>query len=186
MGNSKRFSILVPVYNVEKYLRKCLDTLTEQNESSYEVILVDDGSTDNCGRICEEYQNRYPEIVRVIHQPNMGLVMARRTGIKNAIGEYFVFVDSDDFVEKNLISKLNEIVSKHNPDMILYGATYFDGNRFLPFYKPLYPESTLVTDKKTYYAATLKHTISNGIWGKAVKRDIVDIETDYSKFVNAP
>ena len=174
----------MPVYNVGKYLKQCLDALVNQNYTFYEVILVDDGSTDNCGEVCDSYEKAYPDVVRVIHQPNTGLIMARRTGIRNAIGEYFVFVDSDDFVETNLLLSLDKIVEAYHPDMILYGATYYDGSKFLPYYHPLYQESRLVNNKRKYYEATLKHTISNGLWGKAVNRKVVDIEKDYSEFSN--
>jgi len=177
------FSILVPVYNVEKYIRECIESLINQTYDDYEIILVDDGSTDRSGKICDKYTIKYKNI-KTIHQNNMGLLMARRTGIKAAIGQYFIFVDSDDFVEKNLLVRLKEIIEKYRADMVIFQLDYYDGVSYRPFRNNLYNESTLVLgDKKTdYYKATLLHTISNGMCGKAVSRKIVDIDKDYSKF----
>ena len=92
-------SILVPVYNSEKYLKECFDSVLNQRESDYELILVDDGSTDAGGAICDTYQARYPERVRVIHQQNQGLILARRAGIAAAQGDYCMFLDADDAYE---------------------------------------------------------------------------------------
>ena len=91
------FSIIVPVYNVEKYLTKCIDSILEQTFSDFEVILVDDGSTDNCGIICDQYVEK-DDRIQVIHKKNEGLVCARKTGISKASGQYILNVDSDDYI----------------------------------------------------------------------------------------
>ena len=90
-----RYSVIIPVYNVEKYLERCLDSVVTQDYNDFEVIIVDDGSTDESGEICDRYAKEYDNI-RVIHQSNMGLSGARNTGIKNSGGEYILFLDSDD------------------------------------------------------------------------------------------
>ena len=179
-----KFSILVPVYNVEMYIKECVDSLINQDYSNYEIVLVDDGSTDDSARICDEYCKKYPNIIKVIHQENKGLLMARRVGIKNAIGDYFIFVDSDDFVDERLLKKLSSIIEKSNPDMVIFHADIFDGVEYLYFRKTLYENDCLISgdDISEYQEATLRHTISNGMWGKAVSRKIVDIEKDYSNF----
>ena len=90
-----RFSVIVPVYNVEHYLRRCLDSIVNQTFDDYEVVLVDDGSTDASGSICDEYRKKYNSI-KVIHQENKGLSGARNTGLDKASGDWIVFVDSND------------------------------------------------------------------------------------------
>ena len=100
-----KLSFIVPVYNVEKYLRKCMDSILAQDYSNYEIILIDDGSTDDSGAICDEYTHTHHTSnithqtcpIRVIHQDNAGLSAARNAGIKAARGTYLCFVDSDDY-----------------------------------------------------------------------------------------
>lgn len=113
-----KFSIIVPVYNVEKYLHECLRSILGQTYSDYEIILVDDGSTDSSGEICDEYASKYPN-VHVYHQENQGLSAARNFGVQNAIGEYIWFVDSDDVIltsdaletlDKNLAGQVDVVV----------------------------------------------------------------------------
>ena len=94
-----RFSVLVPVYNVENYIEQCLDSILGQTFQDFELVLVDDGSTDRSGIICDEYQTLYPKQIKVIHKENQGLISARRIGIKEATGEFCIFVDSVRTVE---------------------------------------------------------------------------------------
>ena len=89
-----KFSVLIPVYNVEGYLEKCLDSIINQNFDDYEIIIVDDGSTDQSGVLCDTYRKRYPNKITVIHKKNEGLMLARRDAIRMAKGEYFIFVDT--------------------------------------------------------------------------------------------
>ena len=181
MDKSIRFSVLVPVYNVENYLRQCLDSLICQQDLFYEIVLIDDGSTDTSGEICDDYQKRYPDIFRIVHKKNEGLLLARRSAIQIAKGEYFIFVDSDDFVEENMLSCFDQIINETNPDMIIYQMDRYDGSNYSKFRDMLYAENRLINEdeKEAYYRATLLHTISNGLCGKVVKRDIVDIDYNY-------
>ena len=114
-------SIIVPVYNVEKYLRKCVDSLLAQDLSSeeYEIILVDDGSTDQCGMICDEYATNHTS-VRVVHQQNGGLSTARNRGIDRAQGKYVQFVDSDDYLEPNVLKTLVEKMETDQLDVLRF------------------------------------------------------------------
>lgn len=98
------FSIIIPVYNVEKYLNECVDSVLNQKNVDYEIILVDDGSTDNSGQICDEYLKKHSN-VSVIHKVNGGLSDARNAGLESAEGDYILFVDSDDKIEENSLSK---------------------------------------------------------------------------------
>ncbi|MBR2614401.1 MAG: glycosyltransferase [Clostridia bacterium] len=109
MSENIKISIVVPIYNVEKYLSDCVKSLIEQTYDNIEILLVDDGSTDGCGEICDAYAN-LDSRVRVIHQSNGGVSIARNTGVKNAKGEYVLFIDPDDWFEKNTVEILvNEI-----------------------------------------------------------------------------
>ncbi len=122
-----KLSFIVPVFNVEKYLRKCVDSLLTQDYTDYEIILVDDGSTDNSGSICDEYTSPSfvhtftPSLeIKVIHQPNAGLSAARNTGIKAARGSYLMFVDSDDYIEPNVLGGLMSQVERDNLDVLRF------------------------------------------------------------------
>lgn len=107
MSNVPFFSIIVPVYNVEHYLGECIDSVISQTYEDYEIILIDDGSTDNSGSICDLYKKRFDNKIKVIHQKNGGLSKARNTGIFYAQGIYIIFLDSDDyFLDKNALSKI--------------------------------------------------------------------------------
>lgn len=117
-----KLSIIVPVYNVSKYLAKCLDSLLCQDlqPDEYEVIVVDDGSTDDSGAIAEEYAKVHPTLITVAHQDNQGLSGARNTGIKLAKGQYIQFVDSDDYLEPNVLKTLVDKMDSDNLDILRF------------------------------------------------------------------
>lgn len=102
-----KYSFIVPVYNTSKYLKKCLDSLVKQTFKDFEIIIVNDGSTDNSSNIISKYQDTYKNI-KVVNQKNEGLSMARNNGVKEANGEYLIFIDSDDYVEKNLLKEVDK------------------------------------------------------------------------------
>ena len=123
------FSIIVPVYNVSKYLEQCVNSLLDQKLADTEIILVDDGSTDNSGEICDIFADKYPGI-KVIHKENGGLSSARNTGLRNATGAYVSFVDSDDWWNSNVnVAKIIEYVKKQpNIEMLQYSSLdYYEG-----------------------------------------------------------
>lgn len=176
------FSILVPVYNVQAYIHQCLDSIVNQTCRDFEVLLVDDGSTDDSGKICDTYKTRYPDFITVIHKQNEGLLLARRDAIKRAKGDFFVFVDSDDFIELNLLEDMKTIIEDTDCDMVVFNNDKYDGVNFLKYRPTLYDDPKLVTDKHDYYIATLRHKIPHGVWGKIISRRIVDINKDYSQY----
>jgi glycosyltransferase involved in cell wall biosynthesis len=124
----KLVSVVVPVYNVEKYLDRCLESITGQTYKNLEIILVDDGSPDNCPQICEEWQEKDPRI-KVIHKENAGLGMARKTGFEAVTGEFVFFFDSDDYVAEDLVERCIFTALKHKADTVAYGRSevYPDG-----------------------------------------------------------
>ena len=116
-------SIIVPVYNVEKYLDRCMDTVLNQTLKDIEIILVDDGSPDNCPVRCDEYSDLDPRI-KVIHKENAGLGYARNSGLEVATGEYVAFIDSDDFVDISMYEELYSVAKKNSCDSVFCG--YFN------------------------------------------------------------
>ena len=114
-----KLSIIVPIYNVEQYLRKCVDSLLNQHIDDYEIILIDDGSPDTCPQICDEYAAAHGNI-RVIHRENGGLSAARNSGLEVALGEYIMFMDSDDYIEPNVLSGLLSQIDRDNLEVLRY------------------------------------------------------------------
>ena len=115
-------SIVLPIYNVERYLCRCLESVVNQTYTNLEIILVDDGSPDRCSEICEEWKDK-DQRIKVIHKENAGLGMARNTGIENATGEYICFFDSDDFVALDTIEKCYYLAQQEASDIVVYGIS---------------------------------------------------------------
>jgi glycosyltransferase involved in cell wall biosynthesis len=113
-----KVSVIVPVYNVEPYLRKCLDSLINQTFKEIEIIIINDGSTDNSQLIIDEYTLKYDNI-RAFIQNNKGLSEARNTGIKHASGEFLAFIDSDDWIEKEMIQEMYDLAKKHSAEIVV-------------------------------------------------------------------
>lgn len=121
-----KVSVIVPVYNVENYLDKCLESIIKQTFSDYEVIIVNDGSTDNSEIIATKYVKKYPGKFKLITQDNGGLGAARNTGIENANGEYYLFVDSDDTIASNALEHLYDKVIQNNADIVVFDYKLID------------------------------------------------------------
>lgn len=119
-SSEELISVIVPIYKVENYLEKCVETIVNQTYLNLEIILVDDGSPDSCGTICNKLAEKDSRI-RVIHKKNGGLSDARNAGIRIATGEYFLFVDSDDFISYSMIETLYKSIKKNNADMAVCG-----------------------------------------------------------------
>lgn len=120
VSNEPLVSVIIPVYNVEPYLKRCLDSVIKQTYKNLQIIVVDDGSTDNSGKICDEYAKKDGRI-EVIHKKNGGISSARNKGIKSVHGDFIVFVDSDDYVDKNYVSILYGELTKEDADMAVVG-----------------------------------------------------------------
>ena len=182
-----KFSILVPVYNVEKYLEQCVESLLNQTyKGDYEIILVDDGSTDLSGNICDRYQKNNPDKIKVVHKKNEGLVSARQAGIEAASGEYSLFVDSDDFVEINLLETVNDCIERNdNPDMVIYSFRYYSNGKTTERKTTLSKTETKFSsdNKKELYEALITTTFITSLWTKALKTEILKTDpTDYSLY----
>lgn len=125
-------SIVLPVYNVEKYLERCIDSVVNQTYRNLEIIIVDDGSTDGSSEISKKWQDKDSRI-KVIRKANAGLGMARNTGIENATGEYMFFLDSDDYVSTDLVEKCIKKQKETSADVVLYGFSRVDANNQVYF-----------------------------------------------------
>lgn len=118
-------SIIIPVYKAEKYIRRCLDSVVNQTCSDYEVVLIDDGSPDNSGHICDDYAAKYP-VLKVFHQKNMGVTRTREVGILKAKGRYIVWVDADDTADPKLVECVINAFKDSQADLVIYGVQYHE------------------------------------------------------------
>lgn len=125
MNKNDLVSVVVPIYKVEKYLDRCVKSIINQTYKNIEVILVDDGSPDNCPKMCDDYKKKDKRI-KVIHKKNGGLSSARNVGIQNATGKYICFIDSDDYIEKDYVKRMYEVISKEKLDFVVcnYNRVY--------------------------------------------------------------
>ena len=175
------FSIIVPIYNVEKYLGECLESIRTQTFEDYEVILVDDGSNDGCPVICDEYA-RQDKRFKVIHKKNGGLVSARKAGAEVVLGEYVLNVDADDYIDTKLLEELNKEIEKYNPDIVAFCYKTIDEksqvlNKIANAMKPGFYKTDVEIIKKSYLYDNTLYGQNGGslifsIWSKAVKKDI--------------
>lgn len=181
-----KFSILIPVYNVEKYLEGCLDSVLCQDYADYEVIIVDDGATDGSGAICDAYRQKFPEKIQVIHKENQGLISARRVGIAKAQGEYCIFVDSDDQVRPNLLSEIVRYMDQcGDPDIVLYSFQYMkDGKPGKKYPHPFRDGQVWQgEEKKELYSCLLSGCDIDALWTKAIRTSILkDDPIPYEKY----
>ena len=119
--NKPNVSIIVPVYNAEKYISECIESILNQSYKNFELIMVNDGSTDKCGMICNQYEN-FDKRVRVIHQPNQGQSRARNLGVELARGKWISFVDGDDIIHPQMLELMIDAIEKSNAKMCICGA----------------------------------------------------------------
>ena len=120
------YSVIIPIYNTEAYLKECLYTVAKQSFRDYEIILVDDGSTDNSGKICDEFAAEYEGICKVVHKENGGLSSARNAGLDIAQGKWIVFVDSDDRISEKFFEQIEDAKSEYSAQMYTYNIRRID------------------------------------------------------------
>ena len=159
-------SVIVPVYNVEKYLHRCVDSILAQTFADFELLLVNDGSKDKSGAICDEYAAKDSR-VRVFHKENGGVSSARNLGFDNAIGEWITFVDSDDYI---LNDGLEKLVSSINNDVDIVVGDYFKDVRY---------------ERAEFVNAVLRNNITWSLWGKLFKRTVLNASSfDTPRYYN--
>lgn len=169
-------SIIVPVYNVENYLEQCLESLTHQSSNSYEIILIDDGSTDSSPIICDRYAESF-SVIKVFHLKNSGVSTARNKGLEMATGQYITFVDSDDYVSNAFVETL--VQQMKDTDMLMYSHSVF--NEKGDVYNKLLESRTIKSKVEIEkYLFKLKTVLLNDweffgyIWNKCYRKDIIE------------
>ncbi|MDY3063132.1 MAG: glycosyltransferase [Bacteroidaceae bacterium] len=161
-------SIIVAVYNAEKYIRQCIDSILAQTHSNIEIILIDDGSNDNSGIICDDYAKNDCRI-KVIHQENGGVSIARQTGANNAIGEYSIHVDPDDWVEPNMIEEMVAKAEIENADMVI--CDFYRETKTKRTYESQNPGNDL--SAIAVLRKILLQQLHGSCWNKLVRRDSI-------------
>lgn len=169
----KKITIIVPVYNVESYIKEAIKSVINQSYENIEILLIDDGSTDASGRICDEYSKKDSRVI-TIHQNNMGLSGARNTGLKNATGEYIMFLDSDDTFELDACEKMLNYIEETNADYIIANYSNMDEDGTIwdnpVFDKNIYKKFKLsIADyDKSFYI------MNSGVWNKMFRKSYLD------------
>ena len=161
-------SIIVPVYNVEPYINKCVDSILSQTYKNLEVILVDDGSPDNCPKICDNYAS-IDNRIKVIHQKNAGLSVARNNALDICTGEYVAFVDSDDWIENNLIEIAIGKMQEYSVDIVSFSANIIENDIVIRQEFIQFPQETLLS-ARVATEEIIKDTISSQVWLRLYSR----------------
>lgn len=161
-----RFSVVVPIYNSRRYVHACIDSVLAQTYSNYELLLVDDGSTDESGAICDSYARDYAHI-RVFHKPNGGELHTRQYGVDRARGTYCVFLDSDDRLVPHALERLHEVLSQTACDCVLYGIACVQEGKTVSRFDACAPG--VITDKHEIYRRCLLSADYNSMCRKAVR-----------------
>ena len=171
----------MPVYNVKKYLNESVESVLNQTYRNLELIIVDDGSTDGCYEMCENYRKLDPRC-KVIHQENKGLLLARRAGIKVASGDYLINVDSDDKCSLSMLGELAAIINNKAPDMIIYNYSKLNDNGEVTNIEPLFQEEIIPLNRTWIVQTFVSKVVLNMMWIKCTKLSLVDVDADYSMY----
>lgn len=169
--NTELISVIVPIYNVEKYINKCVDSIINQTYKNIEIILVNDGSTDNCYNICNEYEKKDNRI-KVIHQENSGLSEARNAGIKIAKGEYLAFVDGDDYILEDMLEYLYGLINETNSEISVCNfIRYWNDDKKIVDYD--ITRKKIVLNKEKALKEILKNDLLKSFaWNKLYKKSL--------------
>lgn len=184
-----KFSVIVPIYGVEAYLRPCLDSILAQKNEDFEAILVDDGSKDNCPAICDEYAIKDSRF-KVIHKENEGLVSARQKGVEAASGEYVVCVDGDDWISSDYLDDFSRIIDKYTPDVLVCDSIYAYIDNIVEVHNHLREGyySRVDLEKDVFpcliYGNSNKKGFPAQLWAKAFKRGIYQRQQMQNVVVN--
>ena len=173
MEINKEISIIVPIYNVEKYLSRCIESVLSQNFTEYELILVDDGSPDGCGDICEEYARKYPNKVKVIHKKNEGLPAARKSGFDISCGRYIMHLDSDDYLLPNAIKVLYNKAIEGKYDIVKGCNRRFTLDDSYEIEIPIKCNQEII-GPENYIKSLIRHQIKTYMWGGIYRRELFE------------
>ncbi len=166
LGLNPEISIIVTVYNAEMHIRRCLDSILQQTFENYEILLINDGSIDKSGLICDQY-GAFDSRIRVFHKENGGVSSARQLGIKEAKGKYSIHVDSDDWVEKDVLELMYQKISSENSDMLIV-----DFFLSLPDKEIYRKEKPNLLSSKDIIHDILRNKLIGSLWNKLIKHDL--------------
>lgn len=167
-------SIVVPIYNVEKYLDRCLSSIINQTYKNLEIILINDGSTDNSLNICKKYQN--DNRIKIFSRENRGLLYTRIDGVKKSSGKYLMFVDSDDYIDLDMIEYMTKMINKNNLQMLKCGYKYsYDNSVIFPVTSD---EIEIVDDTSLAYKYLITRDNIHSIWAELIDNDILKKHVD--------
>lgn len=166
-------SIIVPVYNVEKYIRRCIQSIINQTYKDIEIILVNDGSTDMSKSICDEYKKKDSRII-LINKENGGLSDARNAGIRKARGKYLAFVDSDDFIHEKMLEKMYDRIIYDDSDMAVCGYIEYFEEKTEKNRKYVYGKNGIITAEQYFESILNDENIGNYAWNKLYKKKLFD------------
>lgn len=176
-----KFSVIIPVYNVELYINKCIDSILGQTYSNFELILIDDGSLDNCPAICDKYASQDNRVI-VIHKENGGLSSARNVGIKHAKGDYIIFLDSDDYWNSNLALDIVYRELRHEVDILFFGRKEYNvlTGRFIDTYNFYDCKLIETSTRDVIFKYLLKNKLFPGsAWVTVTRRALIIEENIY-------
>ena len=167
----KRLTIIVPIYNVEKYLNECLDSFVKQTDRSFSVLLIDDGSTDSSGEIAKKYEKDYPDLFKYIYQENKGLGGARNTGLVHVETDYVMFFDSDDFMATRAVEHINAHINKYETEIVFFNpiiydvclSTYYQWHD-KPLIEKLFSKEEIINPSKTPELMLSEASVCRAIW----------------------
>ncbi len=177
---NNKLSVIIPVYNVEEYLEKCIESVLKQAYSPFEVILVDDGSSDKSSSICDQY-GRADKRIKVIHQSNQGHTIARQNGFRASDGDYIIFIDSDDWIKDEMFALMMDKVLKEKADIVQCGFKAVKGNSIIdavsPYEPGLYEKARLteiIYPTMIYNKAERCFGVAPNMWNKIFRRRLVE------------
>lgn len=163
-----KISIIIPIYNAEKYLKRCVNSINMQSFSNYEMILVNDGSIDNSATICDEFA-KYDNRIRVFHKENGGVSSARNWGLDKAIGEYIMFVDSDDYMLPGMLEVMLSTLESKKADLVVCGTTETGGG----YWRPITDVDYSINQLKENFVSLLHTELLSPPWNKIYKKEII-------------
>ena len=164
-------TLAIPIYNMEQYLTRCMETMLAQTCQYFEILLVDDGSTDNSGQMCDDYAAKHSDFIRVVHKENGGLSSARNAGIDAAKGKYIIFPDPDDWVEPDYVEKLLEYRQQFDADLVCTGYFVDTENNCIPAKKDQLPMTLSGTEAQK--ALILPPQMGGFAWNKLYRLDVI-------------
>lgn len=171
-ANYALISVIIPVYNIEKYVAKCINSILVQTYTNLEILLIDDGSTDNSGKICDDYAKRDTRI-RVIHQVNQGLAEVRNVGIREAKGEYVQFVDGDDWIDPETIGTCYTLSQEYNADIVCFRYVHEYENGKQSYENNNYDHSPLLMNtSEALSAVLLPQYVDVSSWNKLIRKEL--------------